>query len=387
MAACSNRGIVVDAERWKRFKEVCSNALDLAPGHREAYLTAACAGQPELLSEVRLAVAASNTSGLLDRPDSFFASLLPPADGLPAPGFAADMIVARRFRVIRHIARGGMGEVYEAFDSQLGERVALKTIRPEIASDVRVLEQFKKEVRRTRMVSSPHVCRVHDLFVYRAADGTETTFFSMKLLEGETLAVRLKRSGLFSPADALLIARGIVNGLIAAHAAWIVHGDLKPSNVMLTPEGAVITDFGLARRILRDESETVSVWDGVSGGTPAYMSPEQVDGKPATAATDIYALGLILFEMVTGRQPFSGGNVAELAMARLRKDPPKPTSLVPGLSPVLERTVLRCLQRDPVNRFQSAAEIVSALDTIQPAVPPAKAGRGKVDWRKLNWRK
>lgn len=374
----------MNAERWKRFKEVCAAALELPADERDFFLTESCSGDYELLSQVRLAVNASQKSGFLDDPDSFFSSLLPSGTETPAHVFATGSIVARRFKVVRHIARGGMGEVYEAFDSQLGERVALKTIRPDIAQDVRVLEQFKKEVRRTRLIVSKHVCRVHDLFVYRARDGSEVTFFSMKLLEGETLAQRLKAGGPFPTEAAFPVAQGIADGLGAAHEARIVHGDLKPSNIMLTAEGAVLTDFGLARRILLDDSETVSLSNISSGGTPAYMAPEQVIGQTATAATDIYSFGLILYEMVTGRKPFTGANAGELATARLHQDPPKPRSIVHTLPLPWEKIVLRCLERDPGDRFSSVFHVSKALEEAMAAPPPAvNPKRRPTGWQKL----
>ncbi|HSA97220.1 MAG TPA: serine/threonine-protein kinase, partial [Acidobacteriota bacterium] len=210
------------------------------------------------------------------------------------PTFASGQTLAGRFRVLRLIAKGGMGEVYEAEDLELGETVALKTVRAEIAESPQALERFKTEVHLARKVTHPSVCRIFDVFRHReegsGPGGPEATFLTMELLRGETLATRLARAGRMAPAEALPLVEQMAGALEAAHRAGVIHRDFKTANVMLVPQGsepgglrAVVTDFGLARRnpvvegSIASETLTSSV-----AGTPAYMAPEQIEGGPIT---------------------------------------------------------------------------------------------------------
>jgi tetratricopeptide (TPR) repeat protein/TolB-like protein len=263
-----------------------------------------------------------------------------------------------------------MGEVYEAEDRELGERVALKTVRPEIAGQEGVLERFKREVHLARKVTHPNVCRLFDLGVHRIGGpngrAVEVRYLTMELLEGETLAQRLKRVGRMSPTEALPIVRQVAAALGTAHEAGIVHRDFKSSNVILVPgrggERAVVTDFGLAHGLAEGASlESSLTATGSSLGTPAYMSPEQVAGKRAGPASDIYALGVVMYEMVTGLWPFTGGSPMSIAVKRLTEKPPPPRRVV-GPRSRWEAAILRCLQREPADRFASAADLVGALE-------------------------
>jgi tetratricopeptide (TPR) repeat protein len=275
--------------------------------------------------------------------------------------------IAGRYRIIRFIANGGMGEVYEAQDRELSERVALKTVRPDLARDERALERFRREIQLSRRVTHPNVCRIFDLF-HHASGAADVTFLTMELLAGETLAEKILRDGPLGTAAALPLARQMAAALDAAHRAGIVHRDFKSANVMLVPdprdpEGlrAVVTDFGLAR--LHGGS---SAGDSLTGtgvvGTPAYMAPEQVEGGAITGAADIYALGIVLFEMVTGVRPFSGDSPLSTAVKRLREPPPSPRSIVPSLDPAWDAAILRCLARRPEDRFASAGDLAAALE-------------------------
>jgi tetratricopeptide (TPR) repeat protein/tRNA A-37 threonylcarbamoyl transferase component Bud32 len=290
--------------------------------------------------------------------------------------FSPDELVADRYKIVRFIGRGGMGEVYEANDLELRQRVALKTVRPEIALDQQAIERFKREIRIAREVTHPNVCRIFDLGHHpKAPSGEEIAFLTMELLPGETLAERLRRAGRTSTAEALPVAIQIAAGLAAAHAAGIVHRDLKPGNIILVPsqEGqqttrAVVTDFGLARAVAADrltEQSTASV--GIVG-TPAYMAPEQIEGGKVTAASDIYSLGIVLYEMVTGALPFVGDTPLSTAVKRLKEAPPSPRSLVPDLDSRWDAAILRCLERDPAKRFARTGDVVRALggETITP---------------------
>jgi serine/threonine protein kinase/DNA-binding NarL/FixJ family response regulator/tetratricopeptide (TPR) repeat protein len=320
----------------------------------------------------------------------------PPGAGEPAraeraatgePGgdggvFLPGQVVACRFRIVRYIARGGMGELYEAEDLELRERVALKTILSTVAEDERSVQLFKREVHLARQVTHPNICRIFDVYRHRlatppgaAAPPPDVLFLSMELLHGETLAERLRREGRFSGADFLLVLRQMTAGLAAAHRAGVVHRDFKSPNVMLvTPQPpetdtrAVITDFGLARRAAHEDGEggtelSMSLTGaGEISGTPAYMAPEQVEGGPVTAAADIYALGIVMYEMLTGVRPFVADTPLRTAIKRLQEPPPPPRVHVPDVDARWEATILRCLARRPEERFASVEDVAAALE-------------------------
>jgi serine/threonine protein kinase/tetratricopeptide (TPR) repeat protein len=285
------------------------------------------------------------------------------------PLFSPGELLAERYEIVRYIAQGGMGEVYEAEDRQLQTRVALKTVRPEIASDPGIRERFKREILLARRVTHPNVCRIFDVAVHQrpSGNGSESAFvfLTMELLEGETLFARIRRAGPFSTREARPILGQIVSALAAAHAASVVHRDVKCGNVMLvpTPEGgvrAVVTDFGLAR-----EDKMTDAPDDPSQtlvGTVAYMSPEQILGGRVTPAADVYALGIVMFEMVTGRKPFSGQTVLSTVAQHLQGGVRSPRAFVPDLDPRWEQAMLRCLERDASRRFTRVEDVLHALD-------------------------
>ena len=276
-----------------------------------------------------------------------------------------------------------MGEVYEAEDLELGERIALKTIGPAFAYDEKMLERFRQEVLLARKVTHPNVCRIFDVFHHESASqnpareaGSSITFLTMELLEGETLTQRLGRAGPLRTSEALPIVEQLAEGLAAAHRVGIVHRDFKSSNVTLAPSPtglrAVITDFGLAGGIGGEDRVQARESEGQRMGTPRYMAPEQVSGGAISAATDIYGLGVVIYEMVTGALPFVGENPHDTAFKRLREPPTPPRQHVPGLDPRWERTILRCLERDPAARFATAAEVAAALRSEPSHQPRAR---------------
>jgi tetratricopeptide (TPR) repeat protein len=291
------------------------------------------------------------------------------------------MILSGRYELVRFIASGGMGEVYEARDRTLRAVVALKTIRPSIAENRKAVDRFLREIHLARQVTHPNVCRIFDFHehAYPASEGETPPpllFLTMELLSGETLAQRLVRSRPDLDEAKNLVTQ-IAAGLDAAHAAGIVHRDFKSSNVMLVPSSrggvrAVVTDFGLARTAGEDAGVSISDTGDVVG-TPAYMAPEQVEGKPVTAAADLYALGIVMYEMVTGERPFTGGSAMSVALKRLQGPPPRPTTLVPNLDPRWEDAILRCLDRDPGRRYERALDIVAALEGREPPSQTAAA--------------
>jgi tetratricopeptide (TPR) repeat protein len=288
------------------------------------------------------------------------------------PALEAGALLAERYRVVRFIARGGMGEVYEAEDLELHTPVALKTLRRELARDDVALERFRREILLSRRVTHPNVCRVFDVFRHQGPRGP-IVFLTMELLEGETLAQRVRRLGHIPPRDCAAIVRQLCEALAAAHAVEVVHRDFKTANVILVSspgeERAVVTDFGLARAL--DLPPGDDSRQGKRVGTSAYMAPEQVEGRAVSVATDVYALGIVLFEMVTGRVPFLGTSPLSTAMKRLREPPPAPRSLVPDLDPRWEAAILKCLAREPADRFPDAPSVWAAL---APPVDPRRLG-------------
>jgi Tfp pilus assembly protein PilF/TolB-like protein len=295
-----------------------------------------------------------------------------------APTFAPGTRLAGRYRIVRFIAAGGMGEVYQAEDLMLGTDVALKTIRPELVARDRIMERFRREILLARRVTHPNVCRIFDLGHHPAAEGRpHVTFLTMELLQGDTLRQRLGRGPLTSDeAFPLIVQMGAA--LAAAHEAGVVHRDFKAANVMLVPPRTgdagprvVVTDFGLAWAA-GDNLASITHPDHLVG-TPAYVAPEQVEGAEVTAAADIYAFGVVLYEMVTGRLPFEGDSPLSTVLKRFREEPASPRDHAPALGPRWEAVILRCLEREPRDRFASAEEVVRALRGEE--VPPRSSRR------------
>jgi TolB-like protein/tetratricopeptide (TPR) repeat protein/tRNA A-37 threonylcarbamoyl transferase component Bud32 len=292
--------------------------------------------------------------------------------------FADGHVVAGRFRIVRLLARGGMGEVYEAEDLDLNGRVALKAIRAEIGDDELSRERFKREIQLARKVTHPNVCRTFDSVRHAQGVGSDVVLVTMELLRGETLAERLKRSGAMSSVEALPLVRQMADALQAAHDAGIVHRDFKSANVMLESSGAsarvVVTDFGLARdtAVVGADGQPSAQATSAFIGTPEYMAPEQVEGAAITPAADVYALGVVMFEMVTGRCPFSGTTPLEIMVKRLN-EPPRLEAA--ALDPRWRSVILRCLERDPKDRFASAADVARALAGASVVAPAGAAAR------------
>jgi tRNA A-37 threonylcarbamoyl transferase component Bud32 len=273
-----------------------------------------------------------------------------------------------RYEIRRFIARGGMGEVYEAFDVVMQDTVALKTLLPTALDDEHAVERLLAEVRLARKVTHPNVCRILEFGVHRHTGraGAAVPFLTMELLRGEALARRIASHGAMAPATVRRLLADVTAGLQAIHAAGIVHRDFKSENVFLVGAGegqerAVLMDFGLARGLRGDLMRLSSA---AAVGTPDYMAPEQVEGKPATAAFDIYALGVVLYEMLTGRKPFTGASPYLAALSRLRERAPAPSQLVPGLPQAWDAVVGRCLERQPERRFARVEEIASTLEAL-----------------------
>lgn len=278
--------------------------------------------------------------------------------------FLPGTVLAGRYRIVALLGRGGMGEVYRADDLTLGQAVALKFLPEALAGNEAALARFRNEVRVARQVSHPNVCRVYDV---GEVDGH--LFLTMEYVDGEDLASLLRRIGRLPEDKALEIARRLCAGLAAAHEKGILHRDLKPSNVMLDGRGQVLlTDFGLAA-LATDVTGAES-----RNGTPAYMAPEQLAGKEATVRSDIYALGLVLYEIFTGKRPWDANSLAELVQARTHATPVTLSTLVRDIDPAVERVVERCLRAEPSQRPASALAVAGALPGGDPLAAALAAG-------------
>jgi serine/threonine protein kinase len=285
------------------------------------------------------------------------------AEYLSEGRFLPGRLLASRYRIIALLGKGGMGEVYRADDLTLGQPVALKFLPDEAARDQALLDRFKNEVRIARRVSHPNVCRVYDV-----GDVENHTFFTMEYVDGEDLASLLRRIGRLPEDKALDIARQLCAGLSAAHAKGVLHRDLKPANIMLDGRGqVVITDFGLAG--VADQIQG----NEIRSGTPAYMAPEQLAGKEVSTRSDIYSLGLVLYEVFTGKRAFSD-KPGEGLRAGAGRNPSRPSSVVKDLNPVIERVILRCLENEPSARPANVFSVAAALPGGDPLAAAIAAG-------------
>jgi serine/threonine-protein kinase len=286
-------------------------------------------------------------------------------DSIDDARFIPGTILGDRYRIVGLLGKGGMGEVYRADDLKLSQPVALKFLPDHLLSDGAALARFHREVRVARQVSHRNVCRVYDI---GEVDGRH--FLSMEFIKGEELSSLLRRIGRLPEGKALQLARQICAGLAAAHDVGFLHRDLKPANIMIDGEGnARILDFGLgglAEEFAEEE---------IRAGTPAYMSPEQIEGKEQTVQSDIYSLGLVLYELFTGKRAFDAPSLNELIkLRRSNTAPTTPTSIVKGLDPLIEKIIDRCLQKDPEQRPASALQVAAALPGGDPLAAALAAG-------------
>jgi hypothetical protein len=286
------------------------------------------------------------------------------SDSVGGGRFVPGQIVAERYRIVALAGRGGMGEVYRAEDLRLSQIVAIKFLPETLSKDTAALSRFHSEVRIARQVSHPNVCRMFDI-----GDAEGITFLTMEYVDGEDLSSLVRRIGRLSTDKATEIARQTCAGLAAAHDRGVIHRDLKPANVMLDSAGRIrITDFGLAGIAATIQGAEVRA------GTPAYMAPEQLAGKEVTIKSDLYSLGLVLYEILTGRRAFEATTLPELMRLREASAPASPSSLVRDLDPVLERVIMRCLEKDPALRPSSALQVAAALPGGDPLAAALAAG-------------
>ncbi len=318
-------------------------------------------------------------------PDSKFcrecATPIPAADSIPnipSPGsrdrasvtrtfeIAGDeltrgILFAGRYEIIEELGAGGMGRVYRAFDKKIDEEVALKLLKPAIAADGGLVERFRNELKIARKIRHANVCGMFDL-----GEEGGTLFISMEYVRGEDLGSLIRRTEKLTAGKAVLIARQVAAGLGEAHKLGVVHRDLKPGNIMVDKEGnAKIMDFGIARSLTLPGTTA----EGAIIGTPEYMSPEQIEGKPADQRSDIYSLGIILYEMVTGRPPFEGDTPFSVAYKHRHEAPEDPRKFNPHLPDALDCVILRCLEKDREARYQTAQDLAADLENIESEAP------------------
>jgi serine/threonine protein kinase/Tfp pilus assembly protein PilF len=265
--------------------------------------------------------------------------------------------LADRYQIIEELGKGGMGTVFRVEDTKIGQDIALKLIKPDISSDKKTIERFRNELKTTRMISHRNVCRMFDL-----GDSEGTYFITMEYIPGEDLKSFIRRVGQLPSGKAISITRQACEGLAEAHRLGVVHRDLKPGNIMVDKEGNVrIMDFGIARS-MSGEGLTM---EGVIIGTPEYMSPEQAGGEEVDTRADIYSLGVIMYEMVTGQLPFEGDSPLNIAMMHKSEAPPNPKWQNPQIPDALGRIILTCLEKEKGRRFQTVEDLISELNKIE----------------------
>jgi serine/threonine protein kinase/Tol biopolymer transport system component len=356
--------------QWEHAKRLFELALNKRPEERSRFLEENCGGDTSLRDQVLSLIERNDRAGsFLERPfigQSGLVTRSVQVDTL----FPIDSVLLSRFRILRLAGRGGMGEVYEAEDLELHDRVALKAVRSEVACDPASIARFKQEIQLARRITHPNVIRLFDLFTLQSEHDQGpcgvTAFVTMEFLSGTTLAEKIRQTGPLQTNEAISIGIQLCSGLAAAHRGGVIHRDFKSGNVMLVPtEGresrAVITDFGLALTTASDSTSSRITQSGALVGTLPYMAPEQLEGGAITQATDIYALGLVLYEMATGATPFAGESPIAAALQRLKKPPKSPRLLRPDLDPRCEAVILKCLEYDPERRYQTAEAVEAGL--------------------------
>ncbi|MBL8212048.1 MAG: protein kinase [Bryobacterales bacterium] len=356
----------MNASRWESIKTAFLHVSSLPEESREGFLAGLRAADAEVAGAVDDLLSETPDDDVLDirRPCwsvvTFGATAEPAAASL-----AAGTVLAERFEITFPLGSGGAGEVYRAFDRAQRDFVALKVLRRDVVADRSAAQSLRKEVHTARQVTHPNVCRLHEFY---PEEPGRPPFLTMELLVGRTLRDRLEAEGPYSAEQAEPLVRQMIAGLECAHERGIVHRDFKPGNVMLVDgeRRAVLMDFGLARDLIPGRDLSATITGSGFAGTPSYMAPEQLQGKAATPAADIHALGVVLFEMLTGGRPFTGSTPVDAAAQRLSNDAPCPRVDGRRLDRRWERLILCCLERDALRRPQTAAEVRALLDNPVP---------------------
>ena len=355
----------MNPERWKRIDQIFQQALSQPPANRESFLDRVCGGDEDLRREVEsrlehgrqaegfIVLAEDHATGLVSNNPT----------ELPQSFASGDRLGP--YEIVALLGAGGMGEVYRAKDLRLQRTVAIKVLRHRTKTGPEYRQRFEREGRAISSLNHPHICQLYDVGDYDGAG-----YIVMEYLDGQTLAQRLKQ-GPLPLEEALRYAIQIAGALDRAHRNGIVHRDLKPANIMLTEHGAKLLDFGLARRVefrpaVDEESGVGTLTTDLTGkgsivGTVPYMAPEQLEGKEADARTDIFALGAVLYEMLTGKRAFEGQNQASLISAIMTSDPPAVSASLPLATPFLDHIVRTCLMKNREQRWSSALDVMIEL--------------------------
>jgi len=292
--------------------------------------------------------------------------------GTPKKGLVRGTVFADRYEIIEELGSGGMGKVYRVEDRKIGEEVALKLLKPDIASDKRTIERFRNELKLARKIRHKNVCQMFDIGEWEG-----THFITMEYVSGEDLKSFIHRSKQLSIPAAIAIAEEVCEGLKEAHSLGVIHRDIKPSNIMIDRDGnARIMDFGIARSAIGKRITD----SGVMVGTPEFMSPEQAEGQDVDPSTDIYSLGVILYEMVTGQLPFQGDTPLSIALKHKSEAPPDPKKTYSHISEDLKRLILKCLEKDPKKRYRNAEEMLFDLRKIELPEPDLTKN-AKHEWK------
>ncbi|MDQ3747744.1 MAG: protein kinase [Acidobacteriota bacterium] len=365
----------MDAERWQKIKSLFDAVQEIESEKRAEFLDDACGADLDLRREVeRLIDSFENAESFMEQPAAGeVASMFEDkktlmanhtTGNLPNGKFVAGTVLANRYRIIGLLGKGGMGEVFKAEDIKLNQTVALKFLPDKLEKDKSALDRFHAEVRNARQVSHINVCRVFDI---GEIDGRH--FLSMEFIDGDDLSSLLRRIGRLPSDKAIEISRQLCFGLAAIHEAGILHRDLKPANVIIDSKGkARITDFGIAGL----EAEVTG--GEIRVGTPAYMSPEQITGQEVSVKSDIYSLGLLLYEIFTGKQTFQADTIGDLLQKQQTTAPTNPSEVLKDIDPIVEKTILQCLEKNPSERPNNALQVAMMMPGGNPLEAAILAG-------------
>lgn len=354
---------------WNRIASAVGAALSVPPAEWSNVLSQALHGDSEAVRKAREYLDAADAGeDFLEAPAECLLGMVDQRSTELTPGVR----LAGRFELVAPLGSGAMGHVFEAFDHEVQDHLALKVIRPEFCLNPDLMNRFRRELKYSRKISHRNVCSMRDLFNGTWRDGTPLLFVTMELLKGETLEEKLAGGAAIDEGAARTIAGQVITGLEAVHRAGIIHGDIKLSNIMYAVRDggeteAVLADFGLARRIGPAPDQTLAVRDeGVIAGTPSYMPPEQIRGEPIDERADIHAVGVVLFRLVSGRMPFEGDGVRDVIAKRLHGKAPRVRALVPEISRSWDDTVAACLSGDREQRPLSVAVLRAMLAGLAP---------------------